>query len=204
MLGSVKDISVTGGFSIEEMEAAKHQAVVSGDFAQAQRIADEIQTMKGQMGQKGSSMKELQEALSKAVSTDNFGEAQKLQAQINYLKMQQQREQKPAGSGDITLTVPSGDSYAPTATPRPGLDARIAQAMAAGGARNVCRPPPPVACAGQEPVRLSQDLSTYPPPPPTQMFVGRVSISLKFLVAATAPPRGRYHTLPLEVCCRGR
>ena len=117
---------------MEDLKEAKQQAIARQDFGEAQRLSDEIKNMQSMPD--AVSMADLQTKLQSAVTKDDFSEAQKIQSQINFLKMKEAKENAKA----MTAAGGGGGDYAPTATPRPGIDAAMNQAMSQGGSRGVC------------------------------------------------------------------
>eukprot|EP01063_Lacrimia_lanifica_P032888 TRINITY_DN5710_c0_g1_i1.p1 TRINITY_DN5710_c0_g1~~TRINITY_DN5710_c0_g1_i1.p1 ORF type:complete len:884 (+),score=396.15 TRINITY_DN5710_c0_g1_i1:78-2729(+) len=110
-------ISIQNGHSVEDLTEAKRKAVAADDFAEAQRLSEEIQAVA--QANSGESVDALQQKKKDAIQAENFPEAQKLQAQINVLKARQASMAK--------MKREMGSDYA-LPTPRPGLDGAVMQA----------------------------------------------------------------------------
>eukprot|EP01060_Flectonema_neradi_P040894 TRINITY_DN9489_c0_g2_i2.p1 TRINITY_DN9489_c0_g2~~TRINITY_DN9489_c0_g2_i2.p1 ORF type:complete len:888 (+),score=216.88 TRINITY_DN9489_c0_g2_i2:271-2664(+) len=154
--GPGKKVGVDAGSTIEELKLAKKRAIANEDFAEAQRLNEEI---KAQQSTPKVSINDLMAARACAIAQEDFAEAQKIQAQINTLK--QQHKGEAIGSA---MATPRADVFSSNIGSVPSSGRPSDEPLTQGGSGS--------------------------------MFVGRASISLKFLVSGNSP--SKYHTLPLE------
>ena len=128
--GGIKKVSVDAGSTIEELMQAKKRAIDNEDFAEAQRLNEEI---KAQQSTPQVSINDLMAARACAIAQEDFAEAQKIQAQINTLKQQQKGE--AIGSA---MATPRADVFSSNIGSMPSSSRPTDEQLTQGGSGSVC------------------------------------------------------------------